>query len=249
VDFRVRGPLSRWKYRSCHRIIAASRAIAKVLEEAGVPAARLRLVYEGVPDRPAQQGGAEALRELGVPPGSPVVGNVAALADHKDHATLLAAASRVVPRLPDVRFVIVGEGERRRALETLARSLGLGERCIVAGFRRDLDRLIPAFSVFCLSSHMEGLGTSLLDAMTFCVPIVATAAGGIPEVVEDGVTGFLVPIRDPVALAEALFQVLADPKRRSQMASAGRQRYERLFTAERMVDETIGVFEELLRPS
>ena len=94
VDFRVRGTLSRWKYGACDRVIAVSRAIAAVLEEGGVPRERVRLVYEGVPDRPPEGGGREALAALGVPTDAPIVGKVAALADHKDHMTFLAAAAR-----------------------------------------------------------------------------------------------------------------------------------------------------------
>lgn len=245
VDFALRGPLSRWKYRSCDRVIAVSRAIAELLERDGIAKDRMRLVYEGVPSRKPQEGGAEALEGLGIPRGSLVVGNVAALTDHKDHATLLEAAARVLPRVPRARFVVAGDGELRPRLEARARELGLGGRFVFAGFRSDLDRLLPAFTVFCLSSHLEGLGTSLLDAMAFSLPVVATAAGGIPEAVEDGVTGRVVPVRDPGTLAAALVELLTDPERRRAMGAAGRRRFEERFSADRMVDETLKVFEEL----
>ena len=245
VDFALRGFLSRRKYAACDRVIAVSEAIAGVLRRGGLSTERVRLVYEGVPDRRAQTGGREALRELGVPEDAPVVGNVAALTGHKDQATLLAAAARVGVHLPEARFVIVGEGELRGQLEAQARDLGLERRCIFAGFRADLDRLIPAFTVFCLSSHMEGLGTSLLDAMAFGVPVVATAAGGIPEAVTDGITGRLVPPRDPDALAAALVEALQDPARRDAWGRAGRKRFEERFTADRMVEATLAVYAEL----
>ena len=200
---------------------------------------------EGVRDRAPEAGGRAALAELGVPEGSPVVGNVAALTDHKDHGTLLEAAREVVRERPDVRFVIVGEGERRAELEALRRRLGLEGHVIFAGFRHDLDRLLPAFDVFCLSSHQEGLGTSLLDAMAFGRPIVATAAGGIPDAVEDGVTGCLVPVRDAAALARSLLALIADPSRRTEMGARGRQRFLARFTAEHMVEGTLAVYAEL----
>jgi glycosyltransferase involved in cell wall biosynthesis len=245
VDFALRGFLSRRKYAACDRVIAVSEAIAGVLRRGGLPTERVRVVYEGVPDRPAQTGGQDALRALGVPEGAPVVGNVAALTGHKDQATLLAAAARVGVRMPESRFVIVGEGELRGRLEAQSRDLGLERRCIFAGFRADLDRLIPAFTVFCLSSHMEGLGTSLLDAMAFGVPVVATAAGGIPEAVTDGITGRLVPPRDPDALAAALVEALAHPAQRAEWGRAGRRRFEERFTADRMVEATLAVYAEL----
>jgi glycosyltransferase involved in cell wall biosynthesis len=181
-----------------------------------------------------------------VAPGAPIVGNVAALTDHKDHATLLEAAPLVLARVPEARFVVVGEGELRPALEARVAALGLGGRFILAGFRDDVDALLPAFTVFCLSSHSEGLGTSLLDAMNFERPIVATAAGGIPEAVEEGVTGRVVPIRDVQALADALVDVLSDEGRREVMGRAARRRFEERFTADRMVEETLRVYEERL---
>jgi L-malate glycosyltransferase len=246
VDFPLKGRLSRWKYAHCARIVGVSRAVLGVLREGGVDEARLRLVYEGVPDRPPAEGGHAALRELGLPGDALVVGNVAALTDHKDHDTLLRAAARVTRELPAARFVIVGEGERRDALLTLAGELGIAGQVTFAGFRTDLDRLLPAFDVFCLSSHMEGLGTSLLDAMCFGVPVVATAAGGIPEAVEDGVTGRVVPVRDPDALAAALVEVLGDETRRRALGEGARRAFLARFTAERMVAGTLAVYAELL---
>ncbi len=242
VDFALRGPLSRWKYGRCRRVIAVSRAVARVLEEGGLSAAQVRVVYEGVPDRAPAAGGEDALRALGVPAGVPVVGNVAALTAHKDHATLLLAATQVIARVPEVRFVIVGQGELESRLRTRAHELGLDGHVLFAGFRPDVDRLIPAFDVFCLSSHMEGLGTSLLDAMCYARAVVGTAAGGIPEAVEDGVTGRVVRPRQPDALAEALTEVLLDRARRESMGAAGRARFLERFTADRMVEETLAVY-------
>ncbi len=245
VDFALHGALSRRKYAACRRVVAVSAAIRAVLRQGGLAEDRLRLVYEGVPDRPPQPGGHEALRELGVPAGALVVGHVAALTDHKDQRTLLRAAAEVLRQGAPACFVIVGEGELRGELERLAAELGLGSRCLFAGFRADLDRLLPAFDVFCLSSHMEGLGTSLLDAMCFARPIVATAAGGIPEAVADGVTGRLAPPRDPAALAAALLEALGSAERRGAWGAAGRARFERLFTAERMVEQSLAVYAEV----
>jgi glycosyltransferase involved in cell wall biosynthesis len=245
VDFPLNGVLSRAKYRACDRVVAVSTAIRELLLQDGLEGERLRLVPEGVRDRAPEAGGRAALAELGVPKGSPVVGNVAALTDHKDHGTLLEAAREVVRERPDVRFVIVGEGERRGELEALRRRLGLEGHVIFAGFRHDLDRLLPAFDVFCLSSQQEGLGTSLLDAMAFGRPIVATAAGGIPDAVEDGVTGCLVPVRDAAALARSLRALIADPSRRTEMGARGRQRFLARFTAEHMVEGTLAVYAEL----
>jgi glycosyltransferase involved in cell wall biosynthesis len=246
VDFPLRGALSRAKYRACDRVIAVSEAIRGVLERDGVSSSRLRVVYEGVPDRGKGPGGArEARLALGVPDGAPIVGNVAALTAHKDHATLLEAAALVLRARPDTRFVILGEGELRPALEAQRRALGLEDRVLLPGFRSDLDRLLPAFDVFCLSSRMEGLGTSLLDAMSFGLPVVATAAGGIPEAVEDGVTGRLVPPRAPEPLATALLELLGNEARGRAMGEAGRARFLARFSSDRMVAETLHACRDL----
>jgi glycosyltransferase involved in cell wall biosynthesis len=245
VSLPLRRPFSLRKYAACDRVIAVSRAVARVLLEHGLPARRLLLIYDGVPDRRSARDGREALRELGVPADSPVVGNVAALTEHKDHATLLAAMPRVLEAVPAARLVIVGAGELRGRLEAEARSLGLGERCVFAGFRTDVDRLIPAFSLLCLTSRTEGLGSSLLDAMCFGRPVVATATGGIPEVVGHGKTGLLVPVGDPAALASALTELLVHEDRRDWLGQAGRRRFEQAFTAERMVDETLDLYADL----
>jgi glycosyltransferase involved in cell wall biosynthesis len=244
VDFPLASPLSRRKYAACDRVVVVSRAIGRVVEEGGVPAARLRLVYEGVPDRSPAAGGDDALAELGIPKGAPVVGNVAALTGHKDHATLVDAMALLRRRRPETRLVIAGEGPLRGALEAQVRERGLGGGVVFAGFRRDLDRLMPAFSLFCLSSHLEGLGTSLLDAMAFGLPVVATAAGGIPEAVLDGVTGRLVPPREPEALASALAEVLADEECRRAYGAAGRRFFLERFTADRMVEGLLAVVAE-----
>jgi glycosyltransferase involved in cell wall biosynthesis len=244
VSLPVRGPFSRRKYAACDRVIAVSRAVARGLLRDGFPVRRLLLVHDGVVDRPPGPNGREVLRELGIPAGSPVIGNVAALTEHKDHATLLAAMPRVLQAVPAARLVIVGGGELRARLEGEALRRGLGGRCVFTGFRADVDRLVPAFSLLCLTSTTEGLGSSLLDAMCFGRVVVATETGGIPEAVVHGETGLLVPVGDPPALAAALVRLLLSPGEREAMGQAGRRRFERLFTAERMVEGTLRSYDQ-----
>jgi glycosyltransferase involved in cell wall biosynthesis len=244
VDFPLRGPLSRMKYAACETTLAVSRCIAAVLAKSGLPADRIRVVYEGVPDRPATPGGRDALRAMGAPDDALSIGNVAALEDHKDHATLLRALALAIPAAPRLFLFVMGDGAERERLEALAGDLGIAARVRFTGFREDVDRLLPAFDIFCLSSHMEGLGTSLLDAMCFARPIVATAAGGIPEAVEDGVNGRLVEPRAPDALARALVEVAAREDVRQRFGAAGRRIFEARFSAERMVDETLRAYAE-----
>jgi glycosyltransferase involved in cell wall biosynthesis len=248
VHLGLNGLFSRRKYAACARVLAVSRAVEERLVGDGVERSQVRVVHEGVLDRPARYGGREVLEALGVPPRAPVIGNVAALEEHKDHATLLEAMPAVLAAVPEARLLIVGSGRLRARLEQHASRLGLGQRCVFTGFRSDLDRLTPAFTVACLTSRTEGLGTTLLDAMCFERAIVATNTGGIPEVVSDGETGRLVPVGNAPRLADALVGLLSNAPRRAEMGRAGRRVFLRRFAAPRMVEATRDVYAEVCRP-
>ena len=241
VDFSLKA-MSRLKYRRMDKVLAVSRAVRDVLIQGGLAKDQVILVHEGVKDRPPAPGGIEILRAMGIPEGAPVVGNVAQLVDHKDHATLLQAAALVVKTRPECRFVICGDGPLKSDLVALSRSLGLDAQVTFAGFRADLDALIPSFDVFCLSSHLEGLGTSVLDAMCFSRPVVATSAGGIPDAVVDRETGRLVTPRDAQALAVALLETLESPSTIERYGQAGRARFLRELTSDAMVHATLAAY-------
>ena len=195
VDFHIRGnTLSRWKYRQVDCFVCASDAIRQMLIGDGIPEERTVTVHEGIDlGRVDAAPRARPHEEFWLPHEAPIVGNVAALVPHKGQRYLIDAAVQVVRQVPDARFLIAGEGELRPSLEKQIKDARLEKHVILAGFRPDVLSLHKSFDLFVLSSTTEGLGTSLLDAMACGKPIVATAAGGIPEVVEDGVTGLLVP--------------------------------------------------------
>ena len=247
VDFRLRGnALSRWKYRQVDLFICASEAIRRMLVADGVPPARAVTVHEGIELSRAEAAPPARLHEeLWLPHHAPLVGNVAALVPHKGQRHLVEAAAIVVRHVPDARFVIAGEGELRPSLERAIREHHLGKHVLLAGFRPDALSLHKAFDIFVMSSLTEGLGTSLLDAMACGKPVVATTAGGIPEVVADGETGLLVPPRDHEAMASAIVRLLTDEDLRQRMGHAGLVRVRRRFSAERMVQETLRVYEKI----
>src|SRR5215218_10369052 len=249
VDFHLRrSSLSRWKYRQVDCFICASDAIRRMLIADGVPRARAVTVHEGIDlARVKAAPPAELHQELWLPHDSPIVGNVAALVPHKGQRYLVEAAARLLPQQPDTRLVIAGEGELRPALEQQIKQHHLEKHVILAGFRPDVLSLHKAFEVFVMSSVTEGLGTSLLDAMACGRPVVATNVGGIPEVVADGETGLLVPPRDPAALAAAIVRLLADRGLREQMGAAGLARVQGTFSAERMVRNTLAVYQRVVR--
>ncbi len=244
VDFHIHGnSLSRWKYRQVDCFICASEAIRLQLVGDGVPEERAVTVHEGIDlGRVAAATPASLHEELWLPHGAPIVGNVAALVPHKGQKHLVEAAATVVRQVPDARFVIAGDGDLRRSLEQQVRHLGLEKHVMLLGFRPDVLSLHKTFDIFVMSSVTEGLGTSILEAMAAGRPVVGTMAGGIPEVVQDGETGILVPPRDHEAMAAAIVKLLNDEPLRKQMGAAGLARATARFTAERMVADTLQVY-------
>ncbi len=244
VDFHLKGnSFSRWKYRQVDCFVAASEAIRRMLVADGVPADRTVTVHEGI----------DVEHVLGAPPvnvhetfwlphQAPVVGNIAALVPHKGQRYLVDAAHLVVQQIPDARFIVLGEGELREHLEKQVHEHHLEKHVLLPGFRTDVLGCLKSFDLFAMSSVTEGLGTSLLDAMACRRAIVATSAGGIPEIVEDGVNGLLVPPRDAHALADAIVRMLRDAELRQRMGDAGFARVRDRFTVERMVAETVAVY-------
>ena len=185
--------------------------------------------------------------ELGIPPETPVVAIVARLVPIKAHEVFLRAARLVCAVLPSTQFLVVGDGERREALERLTAELGLGASVRFLGWRRDLERIYADAWVVALSSRNEGSPVSLIEAMAAERPVVATRVGGVPDLVDDGVTGCLVPPDDPGALAEALVALLQDPERRQVLGKAARERVIPAFAAGRLVADVDALYRELLR--
>src|SRR6476619_1051009 len=247
VDFHLKGnSLSRWKYRQVDCFICVSEAIRTMLIADGVPPARTVVVNEGIDlERVEAAPPAKLHEELWLPRHAPIVGNVAALVRHKGQRYLIEAAAIVIRQIPDARFVIAGEGELRGALERQVKEHKLEKHVYLLGFRPDVLSLQKIFDVFVMSSVTEGLGTSLLDAMACAKPVVATAAGGIPEVVEDGLTGLLVPTRDPEAMAAAIVRLLNDAGLRRQMGEAALLSARERFSVERMVLDTLRVYQRV----
>jgi glycosyltransferase involved in cell wall biosynthesis len=256
VDFAVgRGPLSALKYRlPVDRFVTVSRGIAGVLERGGIPASKVTVIHSGIDvdavaqrvDRARTEGRAPALRAaLGVPADAPLVGVIAALAPHKDHRTLVLAAQIVLSERPDARFVAAGAGPTGPAVRAQVDGLGLRDSFLLPGFLEDVPALLGALDVFVLSSYLEGLGTSVLDAQAAGVPVVATGVGGVPEMVEDGVNGRLVPPRDPAALAAAILEALADPAKARRRAEQARASV-RAFDLAQTIARTEALYRELL---
>ena len=246
VDFEpMRNLFSRWKYMMPHvQYLAVSEAVRRVMIKSGIPATQVQTIHSGIDPH---LGDDVPMAEPLFPLGTRVIGTVGHLASHKGQCYLLEATARLIRDEPKLGVVIVGTGALRQALEAQAVDLGIAEHIRFTGFRRDIPALIRGFEIFVFPSYLEGLGTSVLDAMALGKPVVATHAGGIPEAVEDGVTGLLVPPRDPVALAQAIRYLLQHPELQVQFGKAGRRRVEQGITADRMAQQTMQVYHQLMR--
>jgi glycosyltransferase involved in cell wall biosynthesis len=247
VDFHLRANLgTRWKYGHADAIIAISRAVATILVSDGIDRAKIAIVPDGTDvHRRIAPVFASTLVALGVRQGAPLVVQVAQLVPHKDPVNFLSAIAFARERIPTLQALLVGEGELRMAVENTARALNLTGVLHVVGYRNDADALLAAADVVVLSSREEGLGSVLLDALLLGKPIAATSAGGIPDVVQHGVTGLLAPVGDSAALGANIAALLSNRELASRLGAAAKSRVSE-FSVERMADRTLAVYERVL---
>lgn len=250
---------------SMDRLIAVSRAIVAKLEREGrTGSTPVELIYNGVDLKRYEYTEACCTlpEEYGFPEGSPLVGVVARLEPEKGHATLLEAWPQVLERVPEARLLIIGEGSERQALEAQADRLDLlGEECsadlcvgtrgarpgakvLFTGLRDDVPAVTAALDVAVLPSYREAQGLAILEAMALRRPVVATQVGGVPEMIENGTTGLLVPPHDAAALAAAITRMLTDHPLADTLARAGHDFVIDNFSIERMAGAVARIYEE-----
>jgi len=231
-----------WMERSVaplsHRVIVVCDADRRTaLRDRIASPRKLRLVYNGVSDVDA------GLRAR--PESSPIrLVTIARLTEQKDHATLLRALAQV--RDLDWHLDQIGDGPLRKDVQKLAGELGLADRLSFLGLRTDVAQVLGRAQIYLLISNWEGFPRSILEGMRAGLPVIASDVGGVRESVQDGTTGFVVAPSDVRALADRLRRLIASPSLRARMGKAGRLRYERRFTFERMLDETYAVYEEVV---
>ena len=234
--------------RRADRVVGNSRAVVEFYRKAGVPDDRLDLIYSGIADEEPPPVDPAAVRtDLGLPPDAPLMIFVGRLAAQKGVGDLLAALDLLRHVRPDVRTLIVGDGPLRGRLEDMARAYRLDGLVRFPGHRADVPRLLAAADLLILPSRYEGLPNVVLEAMRSRTPVVATAAPGTTEVVVDGRTGLLVPVRTPTALAQAIRAVVQDPELARRLGDAGRARVEAEFGAETMIARFADLYERLAR--
>ncbi|WP_462321754.1 glycosyltransferase [Halochromatium sp.] len=249
---RVDNPEPRWlvtlKYRLHDRVIAISEGIARVLLAEGLPSAKLRVVRSAVvAERFAQPCRQGLIQErLGLPEDALLLGVVAQLIERKGHAVLLDAVPSLLSEQPRLHLIFFGQGPLAATLEQRIKRTGLSGRVHLLGFRTDLDELLPCLSLLVHPALMEGLGVSLLQAAAAAVPIIASRVGGIPEAVQDGVTGILTPPGDAAALEQAMRTLLSSPQLRERLGRAGAERARRAFGVDAMVAGNLAIYHALL---
>jgi glycosyltransferase involved in cell wall biosynthesis len=246
------------------RLVAVSSAIVRKLQWEGRTGVQTDLIYNGVDLRryDEQEACCTLPEDYGLPQGAPLVGVVARLEPEKGHQTLLEAWPLVLERVPEARLLVIGAGTRREALEAQAEELDLlGDRChgdtcvgrrharpnakvIFTGLRDDIPAVTAALDVAVLPSYREAQGMVILEAMALRRPVVATNVGGIPEMIQDGKTGLLVPPHDAAALAGAIVRLLEDHPLADTLARAGHDLVHERFCIELMVQAIQTLYDE-----
>lgn len=234
----------------CRRVIAVSQEVHDYLVSTrSYPAEKIVTIEYGIDlERfdPQRQRPMDRLARWGIGPEHPTIGIVGRLEPQKAHEILLDAMARVTSEMPEVRLLVIGEGPLRPALEARRIRLGLDGRVIFAGLVRDIPAALAALDFVTFSSLWEGLPVALLEAMAMEKPVVATAVGGVPGVIHDGVSGVLVPSGDPDALARGLLRVLRNPTLARSMGKQARDIVRRDHSAERMHQRILALYRELL---
>ncbi len=242
-------PLTRLVYgHLCHGIITTGHFIkAQLARELNLDSGKIFPIPTGIDAGRFRQGDGEAFRrELGISPRTPVIGIAAVLRSWKGHLDLLKAIQAVVSTHPEALLVIAGDGPLRRAIETAVRDLNLESHVRLIGHQEDISRVIRGFDIAVLSSYAsEGIPQFVLQAMAAEKPVIATCVGGIPEAVKDGVTGLLVPPRDPDSMAKAISSLLEKPDRRMGIGHNGSRYVCEKHTTEIMLDAIEALYSRL----
>lgn len=240
--------LEKWTSKITDKLITVSKLNQKKAIELGfAPPEQFINIYSGIRYErfDAEVDVQEKRKSLNIPTNSTVVGMVGRLSAQKAPEYFIQAIPHVLAQHPDTQFLLVGDGELRGEIESLADTLSITHCLHILGFREDVPEILSLFDVFVLSSLWEGLGRSLTEALYLKRPVVATRVEGVPELVEDGKTGILVEPKDPVALARGINELISDPSFAQRLGEAGRKRVIADFCAENMTKQITHLYEEL----
>lgn len=253
--------VERAAYRLAHAVVANCEDVRQQLIREGVPAQKVRTIYNGLDlerVQPAPTERKEILKSLNLPQGARFVTIMANMRAHvrgpepicfKDHPTFLRAARRVYESVPEAAFIIGGEGELLDATRELARSLGIEDRTFFIGRCQDVGSVLSVSDVCVLSSSSEGFSNAILEYMAAGRPVVATDVGGAKEAIVHGETGYLVPAGDHEKMANHIISLLLDHESASSMGESGRRRVNETFSTVKQLQNVESLYTELLRPT
>lgn len=242
--------LARARYRAATRILPISEWVAGILSKSGIPLQQMTVVYEGVEVSrlPSPQIRHAARARFGVTDNSPLIGCVGVLLPDKGQDSLIRALATIRAEFPAVKLLLVGDGPDKPRLQQLAAKLEVTNAVIFAGFVTSIESVYPALDLFAFPSRFEGLGTSLLSAMSYEIPSVAFDTCAFPEIIEHGRSGLLAELNNDSSLANSIAAILRNPEIALQIGRAARKRIEQKFSAPKMVDSMLTVYESLLAP-
>ncbi|MFZ5648384.1 MAG: glycosyltransferase [Bacillota bacterium] len=225
--------------------IAVSGGLQKALIQQGIPEKKITVIYNGLNPQFFQNTGipGQWRKKAGFSPGIPLVAIVGRLHPVKGHRYFLRSAAEILKVRNDVHFLVVGSGPERESLEEYTRELGISDHVTFTGFVSDVTELMPDLNLLIVPSLWEGFGLTALEAMAVGVPVVATSVGGLPEIVDHGTTGLLVPPADEAGLTRGIAWMLDHPQEAVEMAAAAKSVVEKKFMASAMARKT----EELYR--
>jgi glycosyltransferase involved in cell wall biosynthesis len=246
-------PADSWSYRlkytrTCHAVIAISEYIRQLILRAGVPEGKIELIPDGI-EIPLEVSDArkraEARRRWGLGENEFVLGHLGAFTQEKGQDVALEAFALLAARLPEARLLLAGDGPTRTSPQIAGQLARAANRAPLCGEIENLDEFFPALDLFLMPSRAEGLGSAALHAMAHGLPVIASRVGGLPEIVVEGETGWLVPADSPGALAEAILSAQADRERLRQFGMKARERA-RQFSTDIMLDRTEALYRRLL---
>ena len=249
VDFPLKKNFfSRRKYtKNVDVIIAISEGVRDVLIKSGIAPETIKVVPSGIDFSAFENVKPRDFlrREFGFANDDFLVGIVAHLEDHKGHKYLIEAAKILKEHSTKIKIAIVGKGSLEMKLTRQVRELHVDDLVFFLGFRDDVPQILASLDLFVMSSYLEGLGSSIMDAMASRLPVVATRVGGVPEVVIHGKTGFLVPSRSPKELAEAILELYKDRILARRFGAKGYEVVHEKFSCEAMADQIIEIYEKI----
>lgn len=247
VDFPIKKSyFSKLKYNhpSIKKILCVSKTIEKIIRPDIVEKDKLTTVYSGINIDKFKHRSHKLRKELKISDSTVLIGNTSALADHKDYFTFIDVAEKLVQQSEVLKFVVIGDGPLKDEIKAYLKNKKISGHIYFTGFRKDLPEVLADLDLFLITSKTEGLGTSILDAFACGVPVVGTAAGGMPELIEHEITGLLCPVKDVECLTKSVSRLI-DSKELSKMLVQNAKEKVKLFSKAATAKQTLAIYQSI----